>query len=196
MAPISQAPRRYFIEFNGAILLYLATVLGRSYAIHHVSDPTLRTLILISPIPFVCLAAWAVVRFYRRIDEYHRLQLLESLAISAGVTAVVTISWIFLEDIGFPHPPIWYAFVVLMGSWGTTALYFGWKDKLSEGKGLSALKIVAATLVMVGVATAVYAFIAKLTGLPLSRPVLALFATFVFLARMGFFIFSKKSASC
>ena len=29
MAPIAQAPRLYFIEFNGALVLYIATVLGR-----------------------------------------------------------------------------------------------------------------------------------------------------------------------
>ena len=68
MAPVSQAPRRYFIEFNGAMLLYIGAVFGRAYAVHYVSDPVLKTLILLSPIPFVCLAAWAVVRFYRRMD--------------------------------------------------------------------------------------------------------------------------------
>ncbi len=196
MPPIAQAPRRYFIEFQGSLLLFLVAVFGRAYAAHWVSAPAFKTMILLSPVLFICLAALAVVRFYRRIDEYHRLQLLEQLAISAGVTAVVTISWIFLEDVGFPHPPIWYAFMVLMGCWGITALYFGWKDKLSEGKGFSALKSVAVTLVVVSVATAVYALIASQSGLPHSWPVLALFATFVFLTRMGYFIFGTKSSSC
>ena len=196
MAPVSQAPRRYFIEFNGAMLLYIGAVFGRAYAVHYVSDPVLKTLILLSPIPFVCLAAWAVVRFYRRMDEYHRLQLLESLAISAGVTAVVTISWVFLEDVGFPHPPIWYAFMVLMACWGIAACYFGWKDKVSEGNLSRALKSVAVTWIIVAVATAAYALIASQTGLPWSWPILWLFATFVFLVRMGFFIFSKKFKSC
>lgn len=196
MAPIAQAPRRYFIEFNGAILLYIVAVFGRVYAVHWVSDPTLKTLIILSPIPFVCLAALAVYRFYRRIDEYHRLQILESLAISAGVTAVVTISWVFLEDVGFPHLPIFAACMVMMASWGITALYLGFKDKLSEGKAFSALKSVAVTLITVAVATGVYAAIASQTGLPWSWPILSLFATFVFLTRMGFFIFGKKSASC
>ena len=89
MAPIAQAPRRYFIEFNGAILLYLAAVLGRVYAIRYVDEPTLRTLIILSPIVPVFLAAFAALRFYRRIDEYHRLQILESLAIAAGATTFV-----------------------------------------------------------------------------------------------------------
>ena len=58
MSPIAKAPRRYFIEVNGAMLLYLAAVFGRAYAIPLVSDPALKTLILLSPIPFICLAAW------------------------------------------------------------------------------------------------------------------------------------------
>ena len=196
MSPVATARRRQFIETNGALLLYLVTLFGRAYVIRFVSDPTLKALILLSPILFICLAALAMVRFYRRIDEYHRLRLLEQLAISAGVTAVVTISWLFLEDVGFPHPPIWYAFMVLMGSWGITALYFGWKDMASEGKGLTALKRVALTLIVVGVATAAYAFFAGQVGLPHSWPILVLFAAFVLVARAGYFIFSKKSAAC
>jgi len=196
MAPVARAPRRYFIEFNGALLFYVAAVVGRVYAVHHVNDPTLKTLILLSPIPFVCLAALAVVRFYRRMDEYHRLQMLEALAISAGATAVVTISWTFLEDVGLPHLPMFYAFMLLIGCWGIAALYFGWKDKVSEGKAFSALKSVAATLIYVAVGTAVYALITGWMGLPTPWYSLALVASVLFVARMGSFIFSKKSSVC
>lgn len=196
MAPIAQAPRRYFIEFNGAMLLYIAAVTGRHYAVQLVSNPALKTLILLSPIPAVILAAFAVYRFYRRMDEYHRLQILESLATSAGVTGVVAISWSFLEDVGFPHLSILYGSMVMAASWAITALYLGWKDKVSEGKAFSTLKNVAVTLLVVGAGTAVYAFAASQTGLPHSWSDLVLAATFVFLARMGFVIFGKKSASC
>ena len=63
MAPIARVLRRYFVEFNGAILLFIAAVLGREYALRSVSEPTLRTLILVSPILPILLAALAVVRF-------------------------------------------------------------------------------------------------------------------------------------
>jgi len=196
MAPVSQAPRRYFIEFNAAMLLYIAAAVGRKFVIHYVGDPTLKTLILISPIVPVLLTAWAVVRFYKRMDEYHRLQLLEALAVSAGVTAVVSASWSFLEDAGFPHLQMIDALMVMMLTWGAVALYMGWKDKVSEGRALSALKSVAATLVYVAVGTATYALIMSWAGLQHPWYVLALVATVLFIARMGFFIFSKKSASC
>jgi hypothetical protein len=196
MTPVSRAPRRYFVEFNGAILLYVATVIGREHLVPFVDDPTLKTLVLLSPIPFVCLAALAVVRFYRRIDEYHRLLLLESLAISAGVTAVVTTSWMFLQDVGFPPLSIFYAWPVMAATWGIVAITFAWKDKASEGALLRALKSVAATLIYVAVGTAVYALVANWAGWWTHWAILALVASVLFIGRMGFFIFAKTSKSC
>ena len=196
MPPIARAPRRYFIEFNGALLLYLAAVLGRVYAAPLVGNPTLKTLIILSPILPVFLAAFAALRFYRGIDEYHRLQILESLAIAAGGAGVITISWSFLEDVGFPHLSISYAWPIVAAVWGIVALYFGWRDKASEGAALPTLKSVAATLIYVAVGTAVYALVASWVGWMTHWAILALVATVLFIARMGFFIFSKKSPSC
>lgn len=196
MAPIAQAPRRYFIEFNGAILLYLAAVVGRVYAAPLVSDPTLKTLIILSPILPVFLAALAGLRFYRGIDEYHRLQILESLAIAAGTAGVITISWSFLEDLGFPHLSISYAWPIIAAVWGIVALYFGWKDKVSEGRARQTLKSVAATLIYVAVGTAVYALVASWAGWWTHWAILALVASVLFIGRMGFFIFAKTSKSC
>jgi uncharacterized membrane protein YidH (DUF202 family) len=196
MAPIARAPRRYFIEFNGAMLLYLAAVLGRVYAAPLVSDPTLKTLVILSPILPVFLAAFAALRFYRGIDEYHRLQILESLAIATGAAGVITISWSFLEDVGFPHLSISYAWPIIAAVWGIVALYFGWKDKVSEGRTWQTLKSVAATLIYVGVGTVVYALVGGWAGLPTPWYILALVASVLFIGRMGFFIFSKTSKQC
>ena len=196
MPPVKQAPRRYFIEFNGAMLLYLAAVLGRVYAAPLVSDPTLKTLIILSPILPVFLAAFAALRFYRGIDEYHRLQILESLAIAAGTAGVITISWSFLEDVGFPHLSISYAWPIIAAVWGIVALYFGWKDKVSEGRPWQTLKSVAVTLIYVAVGTAVYAQVASWVGWMTHWAILALVATVLFIGRMGFFIFAKTSKSC
>lgn len=196
MAPVSQAPRRYFIEFNVAMVLYIAAVVGRKLVLPDVGDPMLRDAILVSPILPVCLVALAVVRFYRRMDEYHRLQLLEALAFSAGVTAVVAASWSFLEDIGFPHLEMFHAMLVMMMSWGVAALWMGWKDKVPEGRAGRAIKSIAATLVYVATGTAVFAVVGMAAGFPTPWWELALIASVLFIARMGFFIFSKNSSVC
>ena len=43
------------------------------------------------------LMGWALVRQYRRVDEFIRRLLLENTALAAGVTAVLTFSYGFLE---------------------------------------------------------------------------------------------------
>jgi hypothetical protein len=194
MPPVSRAPRRYFIEFNGAMLLYLATVIGRVYTAPLVSDPALKTLVILSPILPVFLAAFAALRFYRGIDEYHRLQILESFAFAACAAGVITISWNFLEDVGFPHLSIAYAWPIIAAVWGIGMLYFGWKDTVSEGRTWQMLKSVAATLIYVAVGTAVYALVAGWAGWWTHWAVLALVASVLFIARMGFFIFSKTKS--
>lgn len=194
MSPVSRAPRRYFIEFNAAMILFIAALAGRKLLLPEVSDPALRDAILVSPILPVLLCALAVLRYYRRMDEYHRLQLLEALAFSAGVTAVVATSWGFLEDIGAPHLAFFHAMMVMMLSWAAAALYLGWKDKLSEGRGAAALRSVAVTLVYVAVGTAVFAAIMAAAGFATPWWEVALFATVLFIARMGIFIFSSRSS--
>ena len=196
MAPVSQAPRRYFIEFNVAMLLYAGAVVGRQFALHAVSAPALKTLILLSPIPPVLLAVLAVVRFYRRIDELQKRRLLESLAVSAGVTGVFAICWGFLTDVGAPPLSIGYAWGVMGLSWLITAAAFGWRDSVSEGRLGKVFRNLAVTIALVAVVTAAYAFAAIEFGLPHSARLLVLLATVVFLSRVGFSLFSKSSPSC
>lgn len=192
MPPIRMVPRRYFIEFNGAMILYIAAVVARGEYARGIADPILRDLLLVAPILPVLLAAAAVTRFYRGMDEYHRLQLLESLAIAAGAGSVIAVSWSFLEDIGLPHLSIAYAWPIMAAVWGIVAVWFGWRDKVSEGAGGRALRSVALTLVYVATGTAVYAAAAYSFGLPTHWAVFALVATVLFIARMGFFIFSSS----
>ncbi|MBU6299467.1 MAG: hypothetical protein KJS68_14620, partial [Alphaproteobacteria bacterium] len=93
MTPVANAPRRYFIELMLAMALYAAALFVRHGWFHHTGDPELRLVIMLLPILPVFLAALAIYRFYYRMDEMHRLQTLESLAFSAGVTALFAISW-------------------------------------------------------------------------------------------------------
>ena len=193
MPPISRAPRRYFIEFNSAMVLYVAAIFAGVYAKQHVADPMLRTALIVSPILPICLAAFAVVRFYRGMDEFHRRRLLEAISISALVTAVFSVSWEFLEAVGLPHLPLFAAWIVMGLTWAVVALYFGWNDKIST-RG-TALRSVFMTLIYVAIGTAVAAFVLIATGIHPLWPWLALATSVLFIARMGFVIYSK-TGSC
>jgi hypothetical protein len=194
MSPVAKAPRRYFIEFNLAMLAYVGAVLGRKSVLHGVSDPLARDLIMASPVLPIILAAWAVFRFYQRMDEYHKRQLLEALSFSAAVTAVLSASWGFLEDIGWPHLELFHAMMVMMLCWGVAALFNSFKEMLFAGRGWAAFKKVCATLALVAAGTAIFAVIGRAAGFATPWGVLLLVATALFIARMGFTIFSKSSS--
>jgi len=193
MSQVANAPRRYFIEFNAAMLLYIGAVVGRKLVLPQIADPALRDLILASPIIPILLVALTVLRFYRRMDEYHRLQLLETLAASAAITTVVTASWGFLEDIGFPHLRSFHAFIIMMVSWGVISLWRGWRERAADGGGWRAIRASLIVLFYVAIGTAAYAVIAEWAGWPSRWPNLLLVATTLFIVQMGFLIFSRKS---
>lgn len=194
MAPVAQAPRRYFIEFNIAMLTFAVVVVGRKYALPGISDPILRTAIMASPVLPILLTAGAVFRFYRRMDEYHKRLLLEALSFSAAVTAVVSASWGFLEDAGLPHLELFHAMMVMMLCWAAAALFQGFKEKVSDGRGWAALKAACATLAYVASGTALFVVMGMAAGFATPGWEITLIAALLFIARAGVFIFAKSSS--
>jgi hypothetical protein len=113
---------RYLIELLGAFILY-ALVLVVSIKVGRPMPESIgRTLLLVSPmLPFL-LVVWAVVRGIRRSDEYIRLQILEAISISAGVTAGWTFTYGFLENAGFPRLSMFNVMPVMCFVWAFIGL--------------------------------------------------------------------------
>jgi len=94
--------RRYYAELGGALLLYAAVLTGSLTLVGQLADGPLRTLVGLSPmLPFL-LATWAILRQFRRMDEYQRLKLMEDVVVAAAVTAGATFTYGFLETLGWP----------------------------------------------------------------------------------------------
>ena len=101
--PAKVAERTYVMEMAIAAAAYVGLLYVRRPLLAATSDPTLDTVIKLAPIIPVYLIELVVWRHYRRIDEYARLRLLEALALAGGFTALITTTYIILEDIGLPH---------------------------------------------------------------------------------------------
>lgn len=196
MPPVSQAPKRYFVELGAALLLYGTALYSRKFLLAATSDAFLRSLILLSPIVPILLAAVAIYRFYHRMDEYARLRLLESLAFSAGGTGVFVVSWGFLQGVGFPGLPLYAAWLVMGVLWGLSAAYFAWRDAASEHKTGKLIRSVLVTVLIVVAGTALYGGIASLAGWYVPAGILVLVGTGVFLVTIAIRTFSQKSTSC
>jgi hypothetical protein len=69
----------------------------------------------------------AVVRVYHRLDEFERLQLLESVGVSFAGTALITFGYGFLENIGFPHVSWFFVWVIMGALWLAAKLISRWR---------------------------------------------------------------------
>lgn len=117
-----EANTRYRLELFSALLLYVAVLVGSISMARHVAPGTARTLMLASPTIPVMLAVWAIARHFRRMDEYVRLRSLESIAIAAGVTAALSLTYGFLESAGFPKLSMFWVWAVMGGTWALSTL--------------------------------------------------------------------------
>lgn len=115
------AERTYVMEMAIAAAAYVGLLYARKPLLAATSDPALGIAIKLAPIVPVYLIALAVWRHYRRIDEYARLKLLESLALAGGFTALIATTYIILEDIGLPHLDLLWSMPLFGVSWAAAS---------------------------------------------------------------------------
>ncbi len=119
MNPAVAANRRYFWELGLAMGLYMVVLFSALTLVNgkHVSGG-LEYAVLLAPVVPVALVFASVVRWLRSADELERQITLEALAVAAGITALLSVTYGFLEIAGLPHLSAWFTWCVLMGSWG------------------------------------------------------------------------------
>jgi hypothetical protein len=84
-----------------------------------------RLLVLTSPMLGFFLVGWAVVRQFKRIDEFIRQLSLENVAIAAAVTASWTFTYGFLENAGYPRLSMFTVGPVMGATCGAIAIIRG-----------------------------------------------------------------------
>jgi hypothetical protein len=116
------ANRRYRLEMGASLAIYIA-VLHTSISYARPMPPgTLRTVLLLVPVIPALLGVWAVARHFRRMDEFVRLRSLESLGFAGAVTAVLAVTYGFLETAGFPKLSMFWVWMVIGLTWGFATL--------------------------------------------------------------------------
>jgi len=109
--------RRYLRELGGAMILYGFVLMGAMHFGKPMPPGAARTLLLLAPVVPIGLAVWVIARQFGRMDEFVRLRSLESIAVSAGVTAACSLTYGFLELVGFPRLSMFWVWPLLGLSW-------------------------------------------------------------------------------
>lgn len=198
MAPVSQAPRRYFIELMSTMLLYSAAVVASVYgAKHHTLEPALRDALVLSPVAPILLVALVIFRLYRRVDEFQKRRQLEMIAIGATFVGIIAASWPFAQGIGAPPLSIVWAWPVMAAGWLVTSTIRGWRDKASEGRlGRALLWWAITAALMIAFGTAAYIAATPRLGWPTNWGVTLLAGVLPIIIRAGIASFSKNPETC
>lgn len=115
--PTTLAARRYKLQLAVAMGVYLVILYASLTAIERY-DPqgTLRWLLALAPVVPIAFLVPIVARFFRDTDELERRLTTEAFAIGAAVTAMLSVTYAFLENTGLPHLSAWWTWTVLMAS--------------------------------------------------------------------------------
>ncbi len=113
-----QIAKRYVTQIIALMTSYIVILLISIHVLQTANlSPLWRDLLAITlALPLFGVVA-AVIRFLGSVDELQRQVHIEALAIAAGVTAALAITYTFLEGVGFPHSEAWWAFVSINVFW-------------------------------------------------------------------------------
>jgi hypothetical protein len=109
--------RKYFMELAWAMTLYTAVLIGALFSMRFGPPPWLKTIILLSPMVPISLAMLAIWRALKRMDEMQRGETLEVIAIAAAGTAFLSMTYGFLEMVGFPRISMFAVWIVMGALW-------------------------------------------------------------------------------
>lgn len=113
---------RYGAELGGAMAFYAITVWISVRFVTALPAGTARDGAAVLPMAGVLLVIWAIVRQFRRMDEYVRRVTLEQLSVAAAVTAGWTMTYGFLENVGFARLSMFVVWPVMAAVWAILAV--------------------------------------------------------------------------
>lgn len=116
MNPTDAVKRQHNIRFWIAMAVYVATIVPITNAVGHTGGAWKIVLAITPLVPIAAIFIFSIQKI-RGIDELERQIHIEALAIAAGVTALLSITYGFLEIAGLPHPSAWFTYGAVMASW-------------------------------------------------------------------------------
>lgn len=106
--------RAYTFEFGGAMLAYIVILVGVVASRPHSENTWIEVL---PALPLI-LAFWAIIRQYRRLDEFYKRIHAQAFALGAMILGLGVTVWGFAENAGMPAlQTIWIA-PALIALWG------------------------------------------------------------------------------
>jgi hypothetical protein len=116
--------RRYTREFIITMSVYVVTIIGSALAVNRMGDSPWRIPVTLIPMIPVVLLLIVFQRYLNAIDELQKQIQLYAIGFAAAATSLITFTYGFLENVGFPHISPFYVFPMMVLFWGISVSYY------------------------------------------------------------------------
>jgi len=120
-----QITRRYAREFTISMAAYTLILVASIYALKNIemSQP-LKIIVALAPVVPVIFVLIAVMRSIRDSDELQQRVHVLATTFAAALTGLITFTYGFLENIGFPKFPTLFILPLIIALWGVSFAWF------------------------------------------------------------------------
>lgn len=117
--------RRYTRELIGASIIYAIVLIASITVLKQFEFPRVwQVIISLSPVIPVAFVVLAIMRLTIYSDELQQRIQLSAVSFSAALTGLITFSYGFLENVGFPKFPTFFVLPMLIFIWGMSLRFF------------------------------------------------------------------------
>jgi len=110
--------RRYLRDLMLALAAYAVVLVASRLVLKGgIDDRILRVVVSLAPMLPILFAAAVIIRHINALDEMQRRIQVEALALSFVGTAVLTMGWGFLENVGAPRFPVMFVWPLMGALW-------------------------------------------------------------------------------
>lgn len=110
--------KRYLIGFGSSMLFYTIAVVSSVTLLQRYPELPLKTLIALLPVVPILFALHAFLRYLNSMDEMQQRIQMNAIAFAAGATGILTFTYGFLENVGYPVLSWTWVFPLMIALWG------------------------------------------------------------------------------
>ncbi|RJP46519.1 MAG: hypothetical protein C4583_18780 [Anaerolineaceae bacterium] len=113
--------RRYLREFIYSMIAYILTLSLSLIGLGYLGDYPLnaaRVVVALAPVIPIGFMIFAFLKYLKGIDELQQRIQLQAIGFAAGTTSLLTFSYGFLENVGFPPISLLWVFPIMILLWG------------------------------------------------------------------------------
>ncbi|MDQ7727093.1 hypothetical protein [Halomonas sp. SpR8] len=106
---------RYWLELSLCLMTYVLILV---YSLNKLNNETAWPIVVsIMPMVPALVVCWVIIRGVRSMDELQRKIQFEAMVLAFAATALLTFSYGFLENVGFPKMTMFVVWPLMASFW-------------------------------------------------------------------------------